>query len=122
VSNWRTNKQAVANALAALETRGFVTSAGGGTTQSDGFDDCADRFHRSGQPVEELTGFCFFTAQDKKRAKAGGRLPLAFWGAPDGSPEAMLRAAGEVVAVFEGAGFTVDWSGDAGARIEVLLG
>lgn len=114
--DWRAAKQDVRGVFARLEAAGFVALAGAGSTQPEGFDACAETLVARGGRVADLVGFCYYTRQDAHSARGKGWLPLAFWGAPDGSTGPMVRAGEAVVRAFREAGFTVSWDGSEHTR------
>ncbi|MFJ2893954.1 ankyrin repeat domain-containing protein [Streptomyces sp. NPDC087218] len=120
-TEWRTARKRVGKVLAGLDAAGFVTLADAGTTQSDGFEDCSEAAAARDRSPGDLVGFCYYTGQDARRARDTGRLLLAFWGAPDGSPRKTEQAGEIVVRAFRDAGFHVEWNGDGGSRPCVTL-
>jgi hypothetical protein len=110
-AEWRSAKIQIDNIFEELSMAGLVTLQDAGLTQEDGFSDCSERFRILGGSHAGLWGFCFYTRQDLNRAKRTSQLTLAIWGAPDGNPEAMLRAGQLVEERFRKAGFTVVWDG-----------
>ncbi|MFJ2266713.1 ankyrin repeat domain-containing protein [Streptomyces sp. NPDC087849] len=120
-AEWRDAEKRVGRVLDGLDAAGFVALADAGTTQSDGFDDCSEAARTRGGGPARLVGFCFYTRQDAARARATGRLSLAFWGAPDGSTRAMEHAGGLVVRAFREAGFPVEWDGAGDSRPSLAL-
>ncbi|MFF3391045.1 ankyrin repeat domain-containing protein [Streptomyces sp. NPDC002669] len=120
-TEWRTARKRVGKVLAGLDAAGFVTLADAGTTQSDGFEDCSEAAADRDRGPGDLVGFCYYTGQDARRARDTGRLLLAFWGAPDGSPRKTEQAGEIVVRAFRDAGFHVEWNGDGGSRPCVTL-
>ncbi|MFG2220771.1 ankyrin repeat domain-containing protein [Streptomyces sp. NPDC048685] len=120
-AQWREARKRIGKVLDGLDAAGFVALADAGTTQSDGFDDCSEAAERRGHGPDGLVGFCYYTRQDAERARASGRLFLAFWGAPDGSTRKMKQAGELVAAAFREAGFRVDWDGTGDRRPSVHL-
>lgn len=120
-TEWNATKLRIAALLDLLEGRRFVTAADAGTTQSDGFDDCAAELRRRGLEPAEIVGFCFYTRQDSSRARATGYLELAFWGAPDGGEAVMLDAGRRIVDACAEAGFDVVWDGSSSTRPSLTL-
>ncbi|MEQ1752459.1 MAG: ankyrin repeat domain-containing protein [Prosthecobacter sp.] len=118
---WRKAKLRIDEVFDALSRSGLVVLQDAGTTQEDGFSDCAEEFQARGGFVAGLLGFCFYTRQDLSRAKRTSQLLLAFWGAPDGAPDSMLRVGQQVVAAFRENGFAVDWNGSSSMRPTVHL-
>ncbi|MEL5957975.1 ankyrin repeat domain-containing protein [Streptomyces sp. CLV115] len=120
-AQWREARKRVGKVLDGLDAAGFVALAGAGTTQSDGFDDCSEAAEGRDSGPDGLVGFCYYTGQDAERARATGRLFLAFWGAPDGSARRTEQAGELVVRAFREAGFRVDWNGAGDSRPSVDL-
>jgi bifunctional non-homologous end joining protein LigD len=118
---WRKAKLKIDEVFGVLSQSGLVILHDAGTTQEDGFSDCAEEFHARGGFVAGLLGFCFYTRQDLNRAKRTSQLSLAFWGAPDGAPDSMLRVGQQVVDAFRKNGFVVDWNGSPSMRPTVFL-
>jgi bifunctional non-homologous end joining protein LigD len=120
-AEWRAAKVHIDKVFDALSQSGLVALQHAGTTQEDGFSDCAEAFRARGGIGTGLRGFCFYTLQDLNRAKRTSQLSLAFWGAPDGAPEAMARVGQQVVDAFRKNGFMVDWNGSPSMRPTVYL-
>jgi bifunctional non-homologous end joining protein LigD len=120
-AEWREIKGHIDKVFGILEASGLVVLQDAGTTQDDGFADCSEVFQDGGGISAGLRGFCFYTRQDLIRAKRTSILLIAFWGAPDGNDESMIRVGQEVVTAFRNNGFTVDWSGAAVERPSVYL-
>ena len=81
---WHRAKVQLDQVFVTLRQSGFVALQNAGTTQDDGFADCAESFEAQGGVAAGLKGCCFYTSQDRTRAKRSGLLPIAFWGAPEG--------------------------------------
>lgn len=120
-AQWRAAQAKLDALFASLTDAGLVALQDAGMTQSDGFSDCSEVFHERGGAAAGLHGFCFYTRQDRNRAKREGRLDLAFWGAPEGADADMLRVGELIVRTAESAGFSVTWNGNAGRRPTLLL-
>lgn len=105
----------------ALSQSGLVALQDAGTTQEDGFSDCAEASRAHGGLDAGLRGFCFYTRQDLNRAKRTSQLTLAFWRAPDGAPQAMSQVGEHVVDAFRKNGFLVDWNGTPARRLTAYL-
>lgn len=118
---WRVVKARLDQVFDEMNQGGLVAVQDAGYTQEDGFSDCSQQFRERGGVAVGLSGFCFYTRQDLNRGKRTSSLPLAFWGAPDGNDESMLRVGNKVVEIFRANGFTVDWSGSAATRPTVYL-
>jgi bifunctional non-homologous end joining protein LigD len=119
-ADWRGAKAKMDPIFAAL-AKDLVVLQDAGTTQEDGFSDCSEEFRARGGSDAGLRGFCFYTRQDLNRAKRSSQLCLAFWGAPDGTDEAMVDVGERVVNAFREGGFTVDWSGSPKTRPILFL-
>jgi hypothetical protein len=76
----------------------------------------ARAYRKGGRDAAGLHGFCYYTRQDTKRAKRTGRLPLAFWAAPEGGPGDMERVGELIVRDFRDHGFIVNWNGSGNSR------
>ncbi|NMK49366.1 ankyrin repeat domain-containing protein [Achromobacter sp. Bel] len=120
-AQWREAQGRLDALFEVLTQAGLVALQDAGTTQSDGFADCTEIFHERGGAAAGLHGFCFYTRQDRNRAKKEGRLDLAFWGAPEGADADMLRVGGLIVRAAEAAGLPVAWNGSAARRPTLTL-
>lgn len=120
-AQWRAAQTRLDAFFALLTQAGLVALQDAGTTQSDGFSDCSEIFHERGGAAAGLHGFCFYTRQDRNRAKREGRLDLAFWGAPEGADADMLRVGELIVRTAESAGLPVMWNGSSARRPTLLL-
>lgn len=120
-AEWNAAKAKLDKVFDALAKAGLVARQNAGTTQSDGFSDCAEEFQSRGGKRAGLHGFCFYTRQDRDRAKQSSYLSLAFWGAPEGQPKDMQRVGDLIVETFETHGFEVNWDGSGETRPEVYL-
>lgn len=118
---WRAAQSRLDVLFAALTQAGLVALQDAGMTQSDGFSDCSEVFHERGGVAAGLHGFCFYTRQDRNRAKREGRLDLAFWGAPEGADADMLRVGELIVRAAEAAGLPATWNGSSGRRPTLIL-
>ena len=118
---WSAAKRRIDAIFDALTQAGLVTMQDAGTTQEDGFSDCAEQFEARGGANVGLHGFCFYSRQDLNRAKRTSQLAPAFWGSPDGAPKNMERVGKLIVDSFKNAGFTVDWNGSGNMRPTVFL-
>lgn len=117
---WKKAKAELDVVFGTLAAAGLIVLQNAGTTQSDGFDDCAEVFH-SRTDQDSIIGFCFYTGQDLSRAKRSSDLPLAIWGAPEGKAADTEKVGKLVVDAFTAAGFDVRWSGSANMRPSVYL-
>lgn len=109
-ADWRTLKLLIGRVFESLSDEGLVALCDVGTTQADGFADCSEQFIARGGEAAGLHGFAFFTGQDSRRAKESALLPIAFWGAPEGSAEDMMRVGNLLVTSLRAAGLTVEWN------------
>lgn len=117
---WKKAKKDMDAVFLSLSKAGLIVLQDAGYTQSDGFDDCVEQFHKKANP-ELVLGFCFYTRQDLLRAKRSSDLPLAIWGAPEGSSEDTEAVGNMVVDAFKNAGFHVLWNGSSRYRPSVFL-
>ena len=120
-TQWKSAKLKIDAVFTALSQTGLVTMQDAGTTQEDGFSDCATEFETRGGVNASLHGFCFYSRQDLNRAKSSSKLALSFWGAPEGAPKDMERVGKQIVDAFKNAGFLVDWNGTGNTRPTVFL-
>lgn len=120
-AEWRGAKEHLDRVFARLDAAGVICLHDAGTTQEDGFSDCAEEFRRRGGVEKGLLGFCFYTSQDLRRAKSSSQLPLAFWGAPDGKPAEMMKVGRLVASELRDEGFTIDWNESPAMRPTVWL-
>lgn len=115
-TQWRAADARIAAVFDTLTAAGIVALRDTGSSQEDGFAECAEAYRKGGGAAAGLHGFCYYTRQDTKRAKRTSRLPLAFWGAPQGEPSDMQRVGQLIVQAFRDHGFGVDWNGSGGTR------
>jgi len=120
-TEWRQMKTKLDAVFASLTAGGLVVLQDAGTTQEDGFADCAEAFRARGGEAAGLTGFCFYTRQDLNRAKRTSQLALAFWAAPSGEHDAMVKVGRQVVDAFGKSGFAVNWDESPSMRPIVFL-
>jgi bifunctional non-homologous end joining protein LigD len=120
-AQWRDAQARLDALFASLTQAGLVALQDAGTTQSDGFADCSEIFHERGGAAAGLHGFCFYTRQDRNRAKREGRLELAFWGAPEGGDADMVRVGELIVRAAEAAGLPAAWNGSSARRPSLTL-
>ncbi|SCL23917.1 Ankyrin repeat-containing protein [Micromonospora nigra] len=120
-AQWRAASDRITTVFEALTDAGVVALPDTGRTQEDGFADCAEAYRKRGGAAAGLHGFCYYTRQDTNRAKRTSRLPLAFWGAPEGGPGDMERVGDLIVRTFRAHGFGVTWNGSGGSRPVVDL-
>src|SRR5688572_18452903 len=81
-SAWKTAKSDLTNVFDKLNNAGLVALQDAGYTQSDGFQDCVEVYHTR-KDKDSIKGFCFYTRQDKDRAKKSSELPIGIWGATE---------------------------------------
>ena len=120
-AQWSAAKRRIDTVFDALTQAGLVTMHNAGTTQEDGFSDCAEEFRARGGVQANLQGFCFYSRQDLNCAKRTSQLPLSFWGSPEGAPKDMERVGKQIVDTFKNAGFRVDWNGTGNMRPTIYL-
>jgi bifunctional non-homologous end joining protein LigD len=120
-AQWKRAKQRLDPVFEALSDGGLIAHQDIGTTQDDAFSDCAEELAERGGLGSGVTGFCFYTRQDRDRAKRSSALALGFWGAPDGNAVATARIGQVIVDTFRAHGFAVDWTGSANSRPIVYL-
>lgn len=119
---WKSVKQQhIDPVFAALGSAGLIALQDAGPTQEAAFAACEEELRRKDGREADCIGFCFYTRQDLNRARRSSLLPLGFWGAPDGSPEAMERVGRLIVEAVAGRGLEVDWNGSGGVRPTVYL-
>ncbi|MBB6273909.1 bifunctional non-homologous end joining protein LigD [Pedobacter cryoconitis] len=117
---WKKAKLALDVVFNELKNTGLIALQDAGATQSDGFEDCAEEFHKH-KDQQSIVGFCFYTRQDINRAKRTSELPLAVWGAPEGKAKDTERVAGIVVEAFKKAGVHTGWNGSGSMRPSIYL-
>lgn len=114
-AEWRALKKRIDAVFGELTAQGLVCLQDAGTTQEEGFSECAEELQRrTGR--ESILGFCFYTRQDLKRAKRDRLLPLAIWGSPDGEDPATRLVGQRTTDAFTQADFEVEWDGTASSR------
>ena len=103
--------------FAALNALGIIALQNAGYTQSDGYDDINEVYHRRSDR-DKVTGYCFFHGQDLERAVHGEGLDLAF-GPMDARNEETEgpRIGAMVVEELKRAGFAAQWDGTFAQRI-----
>jgi len=99
-----------------LNNKGIIALQNAGYTMSDGLDDVGEVLHQRGR--DNVIGYCFYHGQDLERAVHGGGIMLAF-GDLDDDDTKKLQIAEIVKATVEEHGFSVEWNGDPGTRINV---
>lgn len=117
---WKKAKTVLDIVFRELTDVGLIALQDAGSTQSDGFEECAEEFHQCTNQ-ESIIGFCFYTRQDLNRAKRTSELPLAIWGAPEGKAKDTEKVTGIVVNAFEKAGVNVGWNGSGSMRPSLYL-
>jgi ankyrin repeat protein len=118
--SWKKAKIVLDLVFRELEDAGLIILQDAGSTQSDGFDDCSEEFHKRSDQ-DSIIGFCFYTRQDLNRAKRTSELSLAIWGAKEGKAKDTEKVAGIVVNAFEKAGIKVGWNGSGSMRPSLYL-
>jgi bifunctional non-homologous end joining protein LigD len=118
--NWKKAKADIDLVFQKLTASGFIALQDAGYTQSDGFSDCSEAYHKH-LKSKAILGFCFYTRQDLERAKNTSILMLGYWGAPDGEDEATEKVGRLIIEAFEQENFEVHWSGESSDRPLVLL-
>ncbi len=101
----------------ALNARGIIALQYAGDTQSDGYDDVREAYHRRSDR-DQVIGYCFYHGQDLERAVHGGGLYLAF-GPMDANNEETggPRIGAMIVEEFSRVGLEVQWNGTFRQRI-----
>ncbi|MGY0035369.1 DUF6891 domain-containing protein [Pedobacter sp. NJ-S-72] len=117
---WKKAKIVLDIVFMELADAGIIALQDAGSTQSDGFDDCTEEFHKN-TDQDSIVGFCFYTRQDLNRAKRTSELSLAVWGAKEGKAKDTEKVAGIVVSAFEKAGVNVGWNGSDSIRPSLYL-
>ncbi len=105
--------------FSALSSKGIVALQNAGYTQSDGYSDVVEAYHRHPHK-DRLIGYCFYHGQDLERAVAGDGLYLAF-GPMDPSQEATEgpRIGALIAEALRRGGLEVAWDGTFDQRIFV---
>jgi len=103
----------------ALNALGMIALQNAGYTQSDGYGDIGEFYHRRSDR-NKVIGYCFYQGQDLARAVNGEGLHLAF-GPMDPQNEATEgpRIGGMIVEELERLGFAVQWNGTFAERIYI---
>lgn len=120
-ADWKAAKVHLDVVFEQLVQAGILVLQNAGTTQEDGFADCIELSQTTPAPNGQWKGFCFYSSQDLSRAKRTSQLSLAFWGAPDGNPRAMLAIGQAIVDAFKQHPFIVDWRGSGNSRPIIYL-
>ena len=119
-SAWKAAKKDIEKVFDKLNNAGLVALQDAGYTQSDGFEDCVEAYHKR-KDKDSIKGFCFYTRQDQDRAKKSSELPLGIWGATEGGDKETIAVGQLVVSTFRDAGFHVIWPENASTRPSVYL-
>jgi ankyrin repeat protein len=119
-SEWKKAQAQLSKAFQRFNKMGLIAMENAGYTQSDGFDECVEKYHNHNDR-EAIIGFCFYTKQDRDRAKEYGILPLAIWGAPGGGESDTIKVGKIVVELLRNSGFEVGWNEIGSTRPEVYL-
>jgi hypothetical protein len=103
----------------ALNTLGIIALQNAGYTQSDGYDDVKEIYHRRSDR-DKVIGYCFYHGQDLERVVNGEGLYLAF-GPMDAQDEEIEgpRVAAMIVEELKRMGFSAQWNGTFNQRIYV---
>ncbi len=103
----------------ALNTLGIIALQNAGYTQSDGYDDTREIYHRRADR-DKVIGYCFYHGQDLERAVCGEGLYLAF-GPMDAQNEETEgpRVGAMIVEELKRMGFSPQWNGTFNQRIHV---
>ncbi|QNK64594.1 ankyrin repeat domain-containing protein [Pedobacter sp. PAMC26386] len=117
---WKKAKLSLDVVFNGLVNNGLIVLQDAGTTQSDGFGDCAELFSQH-KDQSSVVGFCFYTRQDLNRAKKTSELPLAIWGAPNGKIKDTENVGNIVADAFRKAGINVGWNGSGSMRPSLYL-
>ncbi|KAA5538653.1 ankyrin repeat domain-containing protein [Roseiconus nitratireducens] len=104
-----------------LNTLGIVAEQKCGTTQEDAWSDCAEIFQERKDRGEQLTGICFYTEQDQKRAVRYAQLNLGIWGADEGGYRETVAVGNQVKEAAESLDLPVHWNGQSEYRPMLLL-
>ena len=119
---WRIAKRKVDKVFRELSGSGLLALQDAGYTQSDGYEDCAEKLHAMSDTQKSLIiGVCFYTRQDLERARKVSALLLAFCGFPENDDTSTQRVGQLVVDAFSRAGFRVIWDGCSRNRPTICL-
>lgn len=99
-----------------LDAAGICALQNAGNTMSDGHGDVDEAVNERGRA--KYHGYCFFHAQDLARAVDGLGLMLAFGDLRDDNKKSALVGQ-RICDELKTAGFSVDWDGDIGQRINI---
>lgn len=99
-----------------LNLRGVIALHNAGSEMSDGITEVAEVLHEHGK--ENFRGYCFYHGQDVEGAIAGGGLMIAF-GALENDTAKDAQIGALVRGVLQEFGFTVEWNGDPGTRLNI---
>ena len=105
--------------FAALNALGIVALQNAGYTQSDGYDDVREAYHRRSDR-DKIIGYCFYHGQDLARVVRGEGLNLAFGPMqPENEQVEVPRIGAMIVEELARAGFSTRWNGTFNQRIHV---
>ena len=104
-------------AFEALNAAGIIALQNTGYEMSDGLTEVAEAMHQRGSR-EGVQGYCFYHGQDVERAVKGEALMRAF-GSLDDDHTHKLEVGRRVREILESRGFTVQWNGEAGTRLNL---
>ena len=117
--NWKLVKKTIAQVFLKLEKKSLIAIPSAGNTQDDGFLACSEVYRKHPNP-KIISGFCFYTKQDAKRAQKTSILMLGY-GGTDGKDESTEKVGQLIVEAFEQANFIVKWNGKASDRPSIYL-
>ena len=116
---WKLAKEEIAQVFLKLENKGLIAIPSVGNTQDDAFLVCSEIYRKHSNP-KTISGFCFYTKQDAKRAKKTSILMLGY-GGTDGEDESTEKVGQLIVATFEQENFIVKWNKKATDRPSIYL-
>lgn len=120
INEWKKFKIQLSKVFKDLNSKGLLALENVGYTQSDAFEDCSELFHERSKK-ELIKGFCFYTEQDKERAKEFGFLSIGIWGAPEGRESETISIGQILIEELKKNGFEVSWNGQSSERPEIYL-
>ncbi len=116
---WKLVKKTIAQVFLELENKGLIAILSAGNTQDDGFLACSEAYREHSNP-KTISGFCFYTKQDAKRAQKTSMILLGY-GGTDGKDKSTEKVGQLIVEAFEQANFVVKWNGKASDRPSIYL-